>query len=473
MRSTFGGLETARRALVAQQLGINTTGHNIANANTPGYSRQRVEMNSTLPLLLGQTGHRPLALGTGVEVAAITRMRDGFIDAQVRKEIHSLGYWGEQKEVLSQLELIFAEPSDNGISKALTQFWAQWEQLGHRPEDLSLRAVVREQAVSLTENTRHLYRQLVDLEKDLDLQVRLKMEEVNSYAQQIADLNQLIGKATASGSMPNDLLDRRDLLLEELSTLTTITVLPQAAGQINVNIGGIGLVSGSNVRKLIVTEPEGVPAVVKWEGLSGASEEVRWEGGALSGLIHARDEIVPSYKARLDDFAATFLTEFNAIHREGYGLDNETGLDFFVGTGAMDWEVNPIFLDDLNQGLSKLAAASSPDSAGDGTNALKLAGLREQVLSFSGGSGTIGNFFGSLIASLGVESMNAQRMAKNQIQLVDHLATWQESISGVHLDEEMTNLIRYQHAYTAAARAVTAMDEMLETVIGRMGLVGR
>ena len=160
-------------------------------------------------------GIEPL-LGTGVEVAAISRMRDGFIDGQVRKEIHNLGYWQQQQEVLGQLELVFAEPSENGISKALTQFWAKWEQLGHRPEDPSLRAVVREQAVSLTDSTRHLYTQLQNLEQDLDLQVRLKVEEINSLAQQLADLNALIGKATATGATPNDLLDRRDLLLEQL-----------------------------------------------------------------------------------------------------------------------------------------------------------------------------------------------------------------------------------------------------------------
>ena len=473
MGSTFGGLEIARRALGAQQLGINVTGHNIANANTPGYSRQRVELETTLPLFAGQSSHLPLALGTGVEVAAITRMRDGFVDGQVRKEIHNLGYWNEQKEVLGQLELIFAEPSENGISKALTQFWTKWEQLGHRPEDPSLRAVVREQAVSLTDSTRHLYTQLLNLEQDLDLQVRLKVEEINSLAQQLADLNGLIGKATASGATPNDLLDRRDLLLEQLSGLTTITVLPQAAGQLNINIGGIGLVSGTSVRKLEISEPEGVPAVVKWEGLSGASQEVRWQGGALAGLIRARDEIVPSYRGLLDDFATTFISEFNAIHSTGFGLENETGIAFFHGTGAQDWTVNPALLNDLNNGLSLLAAAGSPDSAGDGSNALKLAALREQVLKFGGGSGTVGNFFGSLISGLGVESMNAQRMTKNQSQLVDHLSTWQESISGVSLDEEMTNLIRFQHAYSAAARAVTAVDEMLETIISRMGLVGR
>lgn len=473
MGSTFGSLEIARRALGAQQVGIDVTGHNIANANTPGYSRQRVELHTTLPLADVQGSHNPLVFGTGVEAASIGRMRDGFVDGQVRNEIHNLGYWNEQKQVLGQLELIFAEPSENGISKALTQFWAKWEQLGHRPEDPSLRAVVRQQALSLTDSVRHLYTQMVNLEKDLDIQVRLKVEEINSLAQQIADLNGLIGKSAASGANPNDLLDRRDLLLEELSELATITVLPQAQGQINVNIGGIGLVSGTSCRKLIVEEPEGVAAVVKWEGISGASSEVRLQGGAVAGLIRARDEIVPSYRARLDDFAVTFISQFNSIHSTGYGLNNDTGVNFFLGTGAKDWSVNPVILDDAADGLSLLAAAGEPDKSGDGSNALRLAALREQVLTFKGGSGTVGNFFGSLISALGVESMNAQRMTKNQSQLVDHLSTWQESISGVSLDEEMTNLIRFQHAYGAAARAVTAIDEMLETIISRMGLVGR
>ncbi len=324
--------------------------------------------------------------------------------------------------------------------------------------------------MSFTESVRHLYTQMLTLEKDLDKQLRLEVQEINSLAQQIADLNALIGKAAAQGTAPNDLLDRRDLLLEELARLTTITVHPQAAGQINVNIGGISLVSGVNVRKLTFSEPEGVPAQVKWEGLD---QDVNWQGGAVAGIIRARDQIIPSYRARLDDFAATFIAEFNAIHAAGYGLDNQTGIAFFQGTGAQNWSVNPAILDDNNDGLSLIAAASEPDKAGDGSNAALLAGLKEKVLTFSSGMGTVDNFFASLISSLGVESKNAQRMVQNQSQLVEHLSTWQESISGVSLDEEMTNLIRYQHAYSAAARAVTAIDEMLDTIINRLGLVGR
>ena len=193
----------------------------------------------------------------------------------------------------------------------------------------------------------------------------------------------------------------------------------------------------------------------------------------MAGIIRARDQIIPSYRARLDDFAATFIAEFNAIHAAGYGLDNQTGIAFFQGTGAQNWSVNPAILDDNNDGLSLIAAASEPDKAGDGSNAALLAGLKEKVLTFSSGMGTVDNFFASLISSLGVESKNAQRMVQNQSQLVEHLSTWQESISGVSLDEEMTNLIRYQHAYSAAARAVTAIDEMLDTIINRLGLVGR
>jgi flagellar hook-associated protein 1 FlgK len=469
MRSTFGGLEIARRGLGAQQIGIDVTGHNIANVNTPGYSRQRVELESTSPLIYGGSRY-PLAVGTGVQATAIARMRDSFVDEQVRKEIHNSGYWEQQQEVLSQLELIFTEPSDSGISEALTEFWSGWEDLGNRPEDPSLRAVVREQAVSFTESVRHLYKQMVDLEHDLDNKLRLQAQEINSLAQQIADVNGLVAKAQAQGAEPNDLLDQRDQLLEELSKLTNISVLPQAAGQLNVNIGGISLVSGDTIRKLTFSEPEGVPAVIKWEGLG---REVDFQGGQMTGLIAARDQIVPSYRARLDDFAATFITEFNSIHASGYGLGNQTGIDFFQGTGAQDWTVNPAILDDTADGLSLLAAASNPDSSGDGSNALELAALREKVLAFSSASGTVGNFFGSLISSLGVESKNAQRMAENQSQLVEKLSTWQESISGVSLDEEMTNLIRFQHAYSAAARVVTTIDEMLDTIIGSMGLVGR
>lgn len=468
MRSTFFGIDIARRALQTQQRALDVLGHNIANANTPGYSRQVAVQATTQPYTY-PSRHMPTGagqVGTGVQITAIKRVRDEFIDMQMRNETESAGRWQARRDALHQVELIFLEPSDLSLRSAMDQFWQSLQDLHLQPESDAARAVVRERALSLTSTFQHVHKQLTDLQWDLDRLARLEVERINSLSERLADVNSQIFRVVNSGQEPNDLLDRRDELLLELSELVDITVVITDSKMANVSIGGLSIVSGPQAT-MLRAEPD--PAnqdmvTVRWGNTNRA---VLPQNGRLAGVLEARDELVADYLNSLNELAATLVNEFNAVHSAGYALDGSTGVNFFVGNSADTIDL----AQDIYDSLSKIAAAAT-DAPGDGTNALRLAEVyTEPKAALSDVS--MRDFFTSLISGIGVASQKAANMVDSQAVLVEHLHNRREAISGVSLDEEMVDMIRFQQAYAAAARVVTAMDEALETIISRMGVVGR
>ncbi|MGB9919126.1 MAG: flagellar hook-associated protein FlgK [Moorellales bacterium] len=496
--SLFFALSIARRALSAQQAAMNTAGHNIANANTEGYSRQRAVMQTTAPWPVPSVSMPAGAgqIGTGVEVALIQRIRDTFLDRQIRNELATLGLWEQRRDTLQQVEVVFMEPGETGLSTLLSQFWDAWQELSKYPESMPVRTTVIETAQSLAEALRHTHQQLTNLRSDLNDLIALKVEEINTLARQIADLNQQIFTITVAGISPNDLLDRRDLLLDQLSKIVAITVEPVTIdrGSQTVDTGAVRVklreaqVSGTPVELVGWDEGRSSARVEGLEARSGTDGyEVYWLGdtsapvpqqdlgGELTGLFYARDDVLlHEYLDQLDRFAQALAAGVNNQHQGGFDYNGIEGGAFFVddegGTvtsgGAI--YVNPALVADV----SKVAAAGSRESdgspiVGDGTNALAIAQLRREPVSDLDGF-TFDDYYKNLIARLGVASNEAQRMVENQNVLVEQLNQRKESISGVSLDEEMVNLIQYQYAYQAAARVITVVDEMLDTLINRM-----
>lgn len=487
MRTMFMGIEIARRALQAQQRSLEVVGHNIANANTPGYSRQLAVHRASRPL--GGTGMQPLIyagqVGTGVVVGEIARMRDAFVDAQLRDALQAQGEWMARGQTLSQLEQILLEPTGVGLRNDFDQFWQALQNLHLHPDNEAERAVVRERALALTSTFQHLYQRLEDLRYNLDQELRLAVEAVNAHIAEIGELNRLIRQVTNAGMNPNDLMDRRDLILRELSELTQLGVFEEPNGTVRVTIAGMTVVDEWGDTRRFVTEgnPPFHWTVVR---LEGSSHEVRFRGGKLAAIMAMRDEQVPKLQEALDKLAQTFAYEFNKIHQEGFDLEGNRGGEFFVYTDNPDESVartitvHPDLLDP-EKGLNRIAAgydaSASPPSepeerAGNGLNALRLAQLRTTKI-MSNGTTTIGEYWASVIGGLGVDAQKARQMIASQEVVVGHLEMQREEMSGVSLDEEMANMVRYQHAYHAAARMMTAVDDMLETVILRMGLVGR
>lgn len=468
MYSTFGGIETARRALFAQQRVLDVTGHNIANADTPGYSRQRVALTTTSPIpAIGfQRGPGAGQIGTGVQVAAIQRQSDAFIEAEIQREIGDFGYWNQRSEILHQLEVSLMEPSDVGIHAALDRYWDALQGLHKDPSSLAARAVVREHAAVLTDTIRHIRQNLSPLQRELDAAIQRNVTHLNSLGQQVASLNAEIAQARSVGYEPNDLLDRRALLVKEMSEMAGVTVTTRAQGMIAVSIGGITLVDGTEFRQMEIIQNPARDGLVRiaWAGLG---RDVNFQGGQIKALMEGRDELIPDQMEQLDLFAATLIRETNAVHRQGYGLEGSTGFDFFTGTDAQDIRLDPAIVRDLNN-----IAASADGSPGDGTIALEMARLKQAHL-MENGKTSLGEFYSSVISRIGVQGQKAARMQEHQGVVMQHLTMLRESVSGVNFDEEMSNIVMAQHAYVAAARVMSAMDEALETLINRVGIVGR
>ncbi len=495
MRTTFSGIYIALRALQAQQTSLDITGHNVANANNPHYSRQVALHSATRPFPTPVMGYTPSngQVGTGVEISQIVRMRDAFVDMRLRQQLQSRNYWATLEEGLRQVELFFNEPSENSIHYALDQLWDSLQDLSRDPELLAVREVVVQRAQVLVEAIRGTRGQLQRLRENLNDNIPVKVNEVNILGQRLAALNVEIGKVSATGSMPNDLLDQRDALLEELSKLVDIEVIQDHANMVSVTIGGASLVHRGTAYALGISEvPDSDADYTRHDiiwAATGSPAQVQY--GEIGGMLDLRDRELDQIIDSLDAWTQQFVDVFNKIHGMGYDLfDNkavETVGDFFVVVGnksAANISVNPLLLEGFTDtdgefvpGASLIRASDKEGVAGNGAIALWLAQLRfgtrhpdnPDVIE----KPSLGDQYTALISSVGVKAQEAIRMTENQVVLENHLQNLKESISGVSLDEEMANMIRFQHAYNAAARMMTAVDETLDTIINRLGIVGR
>lgn len=468
MRSAFFGIEIGRRALFAHQQALDVTGHNIANANTPGYSRQVVRLTETTPFAPPSFSRPkiPGMIGTGVAVASIERMKNEFIEEEVRLESQTLGRWEIRRDLLSEVELIMAEPSDSGLRSALDAFWTALEDLAVHPDQGSARSLVARRADALANDFQHTYAQLSQLQGAINNSVAVKVDEINQKASQIANLNDQIVKAAAAGLQANDLKDQRDLLVQELSRIVDVAVIEGSLGDITLAVAGSLLVDGREARTLSAV-PDPLNFNYYEVQFASTGTPVQIGGGELRGLLEMRDVVIAGYKADLNDLAAEIITRFNAQHQAGFDLNGNPGGVFFSGTDATDMALNPAIDADVSLIAAAQTGAPNPPAPGDGRNATALANLKKQP--FMAGGMSFDTFFQSLISRLGVDAQAAEMQTKNQEALLGHLEQQQQAASGVSLDEEMMNLVRFQHGYNAAARVVSVMDEVIDTIINRVG----
>lgn len=464
MPGLFQGLELGKRALLTHQAWLQTIGHNIANVNTPGYTRQRVHISATHPerIAVGQ-------VGTGVAVDDIRHVRDLFLGEQYREQSKSLSQWSYKAGLLSQVESMFAEPGDDSISALLNQFWDSWSDLSTNPSSAGNRVAVLEQANLLVNAIHGAADRLIRLREAIDDDVVNVTKDVNRLTNQIASLNSQIGQQELGGKTANDLRDQRDLLVDQLSQLVDVQTREHDNGEIAVLVGGMMLVDRSAVQPVTTKTVSSGTHASSVLTLGGTDLEINNRNGRLKGLVDARDEIIPRYLTQLNELAGALVQEVNALHRGGYGLNGGTGVDFFDPnfTDAAGIRINgAVELDP-----SRIAASASGE-IGDNAVALALADLREAT-AMKGGTVSINDFYAGMIGGLGMETQEASSFTSNYEILVSQVRAQREAVEGVSLDEEMTNMIKFQHAYDAAARVITAMDQALDTVIFHMGLVGR
>lgn len=466
MPTISSGINVALQAVLAHSQALEIIEHNVANASTPGYRRQSAVMAAVVPsqFMAYEHGLGAGQRGGGVIVEKIQRFNLEFFDTRFRSVSAETGNWEAQSEILSQLESLLAETSDDGLLPKLDQFWSGWERLSTDPTNTSLRTVLLDDASSLAMALNRRSTQIQQMRADQNLSVSNQVNEINTLAGEVARLNTEISRVLSVGEQPNDLMDKRDVALDRLAKLSGAVSFQQKNGEVTVSIGGHVLVVGVDAFKLQTqTSPTDSRVIdVLWSD----GQKLVPPSGKLKGTLDVRDTVMANQLTGLNTFAAGLISQVNAIHRTGYGLNNATNLDFFTGTTAGDIAVNNA-VDNAS-----IATASAANQAGNSAIALRIAALKT-FKGMKGNTATLNEFYNGQVTDLAVST---QRAFDNSYQhgLVEKaLGDQRESAVGVNLDEEAAAMAKAQKAYQAAARVMTAYDDLLDTVINRMGLVGR
>ena len=383
-----------------------------------------------------------------------------------------MGQWESYQNTLGRLEGVFDESAGYGLNQVMSAFWNSWQDLSNNPGGQAERVALISQSETLATTFSQFREDIVRIQKDTDFSIELSVEEVNDLSAQIADLNQRIHQAEVVGQNANDYRDKRDLLLNDLAGLIDINAFEGDDGRVNVMTASGKPLVENNDSWTVATEPDGNGYHnVVWIDSSGGSVDItdQISGGNLKGWIDARDVAIPAYLDNLDTLAKNLIDEVNAVHSAGYGLtDPLTGLpyesvDFFSGTSADDMAVSATVAGDFR---AVAASATQLGIPGDNDNAIRIANL-QSALTMNGipASSTFDEYYNTMISRLGSEVQRAEGQLQHQTDMVALLNNYRESTSGVSLDEEMVELVEYQHAYEAAARLITTVDEMMEVVL--------
>ena len=625
MQSTFTGIEIGKRSMVAHQQGMTTTGHNLSNASTEGYSRQRVEFSPFEPIYLPGLNREetPGQIGQGTVVERIERVRDELLDKRIVAQGSGEGYWDTRDKYVLQLERLYNEPADVSIRGRMDAFWDAWQELSLHPADSAPRKAVLERGKTLIDSIKERYKGLTSLQNMAEEDIQGTVKRVNELSRQIAGLNEQIQKIEAQGDNPNDLYDRRDLLVEKLSSIIDITTDGRDPDEFVIHTAGNVLVQGRIGRQFDLVsgiDTEGFSHVV-WKE---SGEEAHFSSGSLKALIEMRDVTLRGEIQNLDSMTMNFIDLVNEAHRAGYGTNGKTGLDFFTehpfvtnvagnydrnGDGAYDstyifritgqntldtraqiglegtinlsgqnglvqvpyyatdtvadvvkrinnsgaevvarldregrltlkgtpaadpanpdfvirhvedsgrflegyagllqdrgadgafrwdqadaalnlqgeaadyavapiahpsgWiEVNPALVKEPASIASGYGENGKPANPGNGEAALAIASIRNSEV-MVGKLGTFDDYFADAVARVGLMGEQSDRALETQNLIMKQLKDMRDSISGVNIDEELSQMIKYQHGYAAAARFISTVNEMLDTIINRMGV---
>jgi flagellar hook-associated protein 1 FlgK len=456
------GIEIARKALQANAYVLDTIGNNIANVNTPGYSRQRVELrpSESTSIAVKSTTAPFASLGTGVSVYNVERMRNEFYDAQMRNTLGEYGTWTQQSVTYSTVESIFNEPSDVGISANLQAFWDSWYAVQQDPSDSGARSNVISTAEQLAQSLKLTKSSLSNLQRNIDRNIPLKVEDANSLITRLSQINKQIVKEEASGTTTS-LKDERTRLTNELIQLVGADYYEDSRGVASIALNGVILMSesDSNLLEAKLTNADGTSKYQLF--IKDTLRTVDVSSGEIYGLIQSRDEAVVSFMDKLDEIAVALITNINEVNKAGYDLNGDAGINFFDGTGASDIAVNDFVVSD-----GSLIAASSTKTnvEGNGENALAISALRELGV-FDSGTTSINKYFQNLISNLGVNSLASQNYLQTNEDIIDQLNNQIAAVSGVSIDEEMTDMVKFQNSYQAAAKYLSIIQEILDTLI--------
>ncbi len=493
---SFYGLEIAKTGLFVSQKAINLAGHNIANASTVGYTRQRVVSEAIDPaayntrFAVSANG----AVGGGAQTQSLEQVRNSFIDKELRRENSDLGYWSTRMDALDYIQTMFDETDSSALTKAMNGFIDALEQLSKDPNSAAMRANLRQSAITLTGSFHNFSEQLAEYQTMQNDSMATTVLNINDILSNIAAYNKSIAGYELSGEKANDLRDKLNVQIDKLSTLVNIEYSYDSSGLLSISTGGQELLNHVTVNYLdTVTNPStGLYDVV----FKGTGAALNYTSGELAAYKQIRDGNsaedmgVPYLMHGLDLLAQSLAREMNAIHSHGYTLATATtpsvnGINLFEvpagGYGAItagNFSLSFEVLTNLNNfaasyGQTFVSAEGSNANQGDNRRALQLFELCSSVsLSLTSVSSFQGYLKGFMV-DLGIEAGHAQTMLESQGAVVENLEMRKESISGVSVDEEMVDLIKSQQMYAASSRIMTAIDESLDILINRTGLVGR
>jgi flagellar hook-associated protein 1 FlgK len=474
MLGLFGTLNLASRSLQTQMAGVEIAGQNLANANNPAYSRQRVNLQTNPDIM---TGVGPE--GTGISVLGIDQIVDKLLNGQITNQASSTGYWEQMQSALETAQTSLNEFLDTtqsasgsastsaattsaGLSDQLSAFFNAMQAVASSPTSISARQALIGQAQTLASSFNQINTRFDNLRNALNDTLQDQVGSTNQLLTDIAQLNDEISNAeNYNGGVANDLRDQRQQKLEQLGKFMNFQTSAGTGGAVNISVNGgaVQLVSGNQVvSQLQATDPGGTGAftistVVGNTALTSLT-------GSMGAIIDARDNTLATMQTEIKNLASNLITQVNTLHSAGFSLTGSTGANFFSGTDASDIAVNQSLVDDP----SLIQASGAFGDTGDNSVALALAQLANAAQGALNNQ-TFSDFYGHTVAKLGNALRNSNTQASNQNAVANMLANQRSSVSGVNLDEEMTNLMLFQRAYEASAHVVSTVDEMIQTVL--------
>jgi flagellar hook-associated protein FlgK len=457
-------MDTGKRSLMNSQTSLQTVSHNIANKSTEGFSRQRVELLTNVPITEGN-----LQIGMGARAGVVTRVNNPWLEKQIQREGVSMGFADARADGMSRVEQVYNEQNNKGLNQYVTDFFNSFRELANNPESLASRTLVRESAAAMGKDFQRVVTQLRGVQEDVDGQIKTTVEEINQITKEIASLNEKVQMVEVNKVPANDERDRRDLLLKKLGEKIDISWAEGKDGLVTVTAGRTAiLVSGTGSSDLKAATTNTRDRVeVFFSGTAGAPANITEQitGGRIGGALDVRDHVIEDLLTHVDNMAYTLATEVNKAHIEGFDKYGQSGVLFFeqpdgVKGAAETMSLNKTIFNDV----SKIAAAAQGGAAGDNTVANLISALQSRQV-MDGGTSTIDDYYNTQVGQVGAVAQRAMKAQESQKNVISQLTNIRESISGVSLDEETTKMIEFQKTYDASARLIKTADEMFDTIL--------
>jgi flagellar hook-associated protein 1 FlgK len=446
--------DISSRSLTAYQYALSVTSQNISNANNPNFTRRKVVLGEEKTDRLVN-----MTLGSGVKIEDVVRVKNQIVESQIRNYNQNNSFAEKQTTILSNLETLLAEPSNLGLSSLMTSFFNSWNELAVNPNSIQLRSKVVQSAQSMTEKFQSLYENFNEISRDVKAEAIESVNKINVLVAQVQRLNKDIFEAQVAGNKPHDLLDERDTAINELSKMANINVHTDKNGLLSLSIGGVFAADQINKTQFKVEEEGGKLYVKTVDG----SVRLNLTGGEVGSMLKSFSENISSYKNTLDTVARAIYESVNSIHSQAYTLTNppQNGISFFESYESGVLKINQQLVNDPN-----LIAVSADGTSGNNYFALRLAELKDKKLV---NNQTIFDKYSNFVSSLGNEiNLNSQN-AESYNLVLTQLENQKTSYSGVSIDEEMTNIIKFQRSFDAAAKLIKIADDLTQTILNIVG----